>query len=189
MTDRQGEVTYLREQRENAAGKQTKNDYGLLLADTDSEYLNAMLERRGDPRRVEENQNIRIDFTAGDLEHLHRMAVEHLAAKTGISGDRWTPQQVEEQMRGNPYNTTPGPPDGPKDDTIVRDLAAAEDPNDVLAALHITAHGESMSPVDFLLRFQSSTVLARREAGENVTMNDPRVALPGQLTLLGRADD
>jgi hypothetical protein len=189
MTDREGEVTYLREQREDASGKQTKNDYGLLLADTDHEYLNTMLERRGDPRRVEQNQNVRIDFTAGDLEHLHRMAVEHLAAKTAMSGDRWTPQQVEEEMRGNPYNTTPGPPDGPKDDVIVRDMAAATDPNDVLAALHITAHGESMSPVDFLLRFQSATVLARRQAGENVTLKDARVTLPGRLTLLGAADD
>jgi hypothetical protein len=39
------------------------------------------------------------------------------------------------------------------------------------------------------LRFQSATVLARRQAGENVTLKDPRVAVPGRLTLLGRADD
>lgn len=157
MTARNGGVTLQESHTTEADGSEEPGSYSVSLQGVEKNYVGSLNQLNGGGDHVpDEDQDIRIDFTESDLEGLRREAlrrIQHAEAENG--GEKQTISEIEERVKGDPYaQAYTGA--GPADDSLIRSIAAAEYPREVLGALYIHAHGNSTSVVDFLVRHHMS---------------------------------
>ncbi len=178
MTGRNGDVTLVEKASTDARGTETGHSYGLLLQNLDKSYVGPLSGIHGGSEdNVDKNQDVKLDFSEGDLETLRHQALERLQYGLKQAGQPMSISEIDHEVRGNPYaNVYSGA--GPADDSLIRSIASAEYPRDVLTALYTQAHGSSNELVDFLLRHHMSMGMVDHS-------NPLETQAPGSLTVYG----
>ncbi|HYI36307.1 MAG TPA: hypothetical protein VEX39_06875 [Thermoleophilaceae bacterium] len=156
MTARNGDVTLQESQTTEADGTEEPGEYSLNLQGVDKNYVSTLNQINGGGDDVpDEDQDVRLDFTESELEELRQEALRRIQHAEGQEGDEPTISEIEERVKGDPYaQAYTGA--GPADDSLIRSIAAAEYPREVLLALYVQANGNSTSVADFLVRHHLS---------------------------------
>jgi hypothetical protein len=180
LTDRIGEVTLLRSTERSRPGAPWRGKrYSLLLQGADHNWVEGMLQLRGDERELSGDQDLMLDFSAGDLTAIRQQALRQLSRQTKVGGEEGlSPAEVDRIMWGDPYATLPAATPSP----FAIHVAAARNPHEVLLAMHNMARGNPTQVLDQLLHFQI------RPAGPNggpalSPAKNPDPDLPGRITL------
>jgi hypothetical protein len=154
MTARNGDVTLLESHTRNPDGTEQPSTYGLTLKDVDKSFVGPLEQiNGGNDGDFDEDQDVRLNFSEDDLEDIRQQALRRIQYGQKEAGQPMTISEIEDETEGNPYsNVYSGA--GPADDSLLRSIAAAEYPREVLGALYTHANGSSNEVVDFLLRHQ-----------------------------------
>jgi hypothetical protein len=181
MTARNGDVTLLENHTRNPDGTEEPSSYGLTLKDVDKSYIGPLEQiNGGSGTDADDDQDMRLNFTDGQLEQLRHEALERIRYGQDQAGQPMSMQEIEDATRGNPYSTvTTGA--GPSDDSLLRSIAAARYPREVLGALYTQAHGNSNEVVDFLLSHHMAMGMVDKS-------NPLEQDAPGDVVVYGPAD-
>jgi hypothetical protein len=154
--------------------------YALQLQDVDKSYVDGYQQLSGQTGESNSNRDLMLSYSADDLDAMQNAALDPiLAAQRGMNGspfsDGGTRADLRAYLAGHPGGEGLAPTAGPKDQVILTDMAAANEPVGVLAALLNSGVGNATSVVDFLMHFHQGTVRARQALGSNDTASP----LPG----------
>ena len=136
ITSRYNDVGLAVRRKHDASGNEVgEPGYSLLLEGVDHNMYETLQQLDGDKADAPSDGNLRIDFSASDLQEFRQMALERLADKVAMNGKRPTTEEIAESLAdgdgvveydgveyafGAPYT----------------DLAQAKTPEDVLIALY-----------------------------------------------------
>jgi hypothetical protein len=149
----------VRRQRDADGNEVGAPTYSLLLEGVDGNSAETLQQLDGDEADVPPGGNLRIDFSADDLEGFRQIALDHLADEIERNGERPSTEEIEASLAdgdgiveidGVQYAF--GPP--------YTDLAAAQTPEDVLIALYHLGIGNGTAAADALVNM---LVLADQE--------------------------
>jgi hypothetical protein len=138
--------------REDAAGNLLDDpSYSLLLEGVDGSIAETLQQLDGDEADAPPGGNLRIDFSASDLEDMREIALEEIADQIEMNGERPSTEEIAESLAdgdgvveidGVQYAF--GPP--------YTSLAAAQTPEDILIALYHLGLSDGSSAADELVR-------------------------------------
>jgi hypothetical protein len=141
---------------EDAAGNPIDDpSYSLLLEGVDDSIAETLQQFDGDDPDAPPDGNLRIDFSASDLEDFRDIALDEIADRIEMNGERPSNEQIAESLAdgdgvveidGVQYAF--GPP--------YTSLAAAQTPEDILVALYHLGLSDGSAAADELARMVAS---------------------------------
>ena len=171
-------------------GSVTSSGGSLLLRDVDPDLLDNLQLAHGAPTTDENGgQNVRLDFTDGQLLALQDQALEALAwinrpENNPNLDDDVTPGQIQELLRDGSHNGAINLYGTPFDAGTVERLATAETPGEILHALRMYGDGSPNAVVQLLWDTAANSTAYRigHEPGADDLADHPAA---GDLDVLG----
>lgn len=181
-------ITYLEKHRKNTQGKEVDSEYGILLHDAASSYLD--LYQKSASKGGKEEVDAYLTFTEDQLRTMKKRTYRTVATRCREhefrcpEGGPTTVAGVKRYVRKHPHRL--GAVFGPSGRTtmLMEAAARAKDPAKILATAHRLSNGNPTLFLDIMTRFGIRT--GDTLSGDKARKNRYRKYIPGDVTIRQR---